>query len=271
MPVPLINPLGSRSLYYDTDHEPLNDSFVEMKWLDGVTEVTQHIYGERWELVIEDENLTTNYIRWYAKEIGATLYGNTDDRITFRLEKDNQVWWATAIWDDLEYPEADITVVKQEAVQPGKTLTLKPSDMNDDNRYYFFTKAGKEDFITAFIEIAGTDAAEATIEAFQRKRIGSYERIFEYRKGIEAGVCRRYALNDIPQTDEMLLWCVTFDTDHHTPGSVSIRLEKTGSIIPADIGGQPGSLRVIGAPGRCNRDTAVRPGRIKVLQQNLSH
>ncbi|HQD30887.1 MAG TPA: VWA domain-containing protein [Clostridiales bacterium] len=249
MPVPLINPLGSRSLYYDTDYKPLNDSFVEMKWLDGVTEVTQHIYGERWELVIEDENLTTNYIRWCAKEIGATLYGNTDDRITFRLEKDNQVWWATAIWDDLEYPEADITVVKQEAVQPGKTLTLKPSDMNDDNRYYFFTKAGKEDFITAFIEIAGTDAAEATIEAFQRKRIGSYERIFEYRKGIEAGVCRRYALNDIPQTDEMLLWCVTFDTDHHTPESVSIRLEKTGSIIPADIGGQPGSLRVIGAPG----------------------
>ncbi|NMA33772.1 MAG: hypothetical protein GX940_04375, partial [Clostridiaceae bacterium] len=44
MPVPLINPLGSRSLYYDTDHEPLNDSFVEMKWLDVVTEVTQHIY-----------------------------------------------------------------------------------------------------------------------------------------------------------------------------------------------------------------------------------
>ena len=70
MPVPLINPLGSRSLYYDADHEPISGDFVEMKWLDGVTEITQHIYGERWELVIEDENLTTNYIRWYAKEIG---------------------------------------------------------------------------------------------------------------------------------------------------------------------------------------------------------
>lgn len=249
MPVPLINPLGSRSLYYDADHEPISGDFVEMKWLDGVTEITQHIYGERWELVIEDENLTTNYIRWYAKEIGATLYGNTDDRVTFRLEKDNQVWWATATWDDLEYPEAELIVVKQEAVPPGKTITLKPSDMDDDNRYYFFTKAGKEDFVTAFVEIAGTDAAEATIEAFQRKRIGSYERIFEYRKGIEAGVCRRYALNDIPQTDDLLFWCVTFDTDHHTPESVTIRLEKTGSVIPADIGGQPGSIRVVGAPG----------------------
>lgn len=96
MPVPLINPLGSRSLYSDTYYEPVNRGSVEMGWLDGVTEVRQDIHGERWELTIYDENLTTNYIRWYAKQIGATLFSNTDDRVTFRLEKGNEVCRACA-------------------------------------------------------------------------------------------------------------------------------------------------------------------------------
>lgn len=249
MPVPLINPLGSRSLYSDTDYEPVNRGSVEMGWLDGVTEVRQDIHGERWRLTIRDENLTTNYIRWYAKQIGATLFSNTDDRVTFRLDKGNEVWWAMATWNDLSNPQADLAVVKQEIVPIGKTITLRPSDMNDENRYYFLTKAGKGDFITAIIEINGTDEAEAGIEALQRMKIGSYERTFGYNKDIYAVICRRYALNDIPQTDEPLLWCVWLGTDNHAPESVTIRFEKTGSILPVNIGEQRGSLRVVGAPG----------------------
>lgn len=121
--------------------------------------------------------------------------------------------------------------------------------MNDENRYYFLTKAGKGDFITAIIEINGTDKAEAGIEALQRMKIGSYERTFGYNKDIYAVICRRYALNDIPQTDELLLWCVRLGTDNNAPESVTIRFEKTGSILPVNIGEQRGSLRVVGAPG----------------------
>src|SRR5690606_11379033 len=132
-----------------------------------------------------------------------------------------------ATWNDLSNPQADLAVVRQEFVPIGKTITLRPPDMNDENRYYFLTKAGKGNFITAIIEINGTDKAEAGIEALQRMKIGSYERTFGYNKDIYAVICRRYALNDIPQTDEPLLWCVRLGTDNNAPESVTIRFEKT--------------------------------------------
>jgi len=91
IPVPLVNPLGSKSLYSYTKYVPLRNDYIEISWLEGVTEVTQRVYGERWELQIDNEKLTTNYIRWYAKELGATLFSNTDDRVTFRLEKGDTI------------------------------------------------------------------------------------------------------------------------------------------------------------------------------------
>ncbi len=248
MPAPLVNPLGSKSLYSRAKYIPLRNDYIEMSWLEGVTEVTQRIYGERWELYIDNEKLTTNYIRWYAKELGATLFSNTDDRVTFMLEKDGRIWWGTAEWSDLERPSASFVVVKQDIVAYGKTITIKPSDLVN-NQYCFITKAGTGDFATAFVEISGSDAANAYIKAHQYKRIGTYTRPFDYSKDIEAAYCRRYALDNIPQTDEPLFWCVSFGSGSHVPESITIRFDKTGSIIPVNIGEQPGSLRLIGAPG----------------------
>ncbi len=248
IPVPLVNPLGSKSLYSYTKYVPLRNDYIEISWLEGVTEVTQRVYGERWELQIDNEKLTTNYIRWYAKELGATLFSNTDDRVTFRLEKGDTIWWGTAEWSDLERPSARIYVVKQEIIPNGKTITIKQTDLVDD-QYLFFTKAGTGDFMTAFAEISGSENASAVIWAVQYKKTGTYTRPFDYRKYLYASECRRYALDNIPQTDEPLFWCIDFGSGSHVPESVTIRFEKTGSVIPVKIGEQKGSLRVVGAPG----------------------
>ncbi len=248
MPAPIVNPLGSKSLYSYTKYIPLRDDYADISWLDGVTEVTQRIYGEIWKLEINNEKLTTNYIRWYAKELGATLLNNTDDRVTFKLEKGSQLWWASATWDSLENPKAELIIVKQDIIPNGQTITIKPSDIKD-GKFCFTTKAGRGDFVTAFVEINGTDAATADLRAYQYKRIGTYTRPFDYSKDIEASYCRRYTLDNIPQTDEPLFWYVSFGSGTHVPESVTIRFEKTGSIIPVNIGEQMGSIRVIGAPG----------------------
>ena len=248
MPAPVVNPLGSKSLYSYARYIPLRGDYAEISWLDGVTEVAQRVYGEIWNLEINNEKLTTNYIRWYAKELGADMFTNTDDRVTFRLEKGSQLWWAEAAWDNLEHPRVKLTVVKQDITPFGQTITLKPSD-NKDGIFYFTTKAGSSDFVTAFMEISGSDGATARITASQYERIGGYTRPFDYSKSMEARYCRRYALDDIPQTDGPLFWCLSFGSGTHVPESVTIRFEKTGSIIPVNIGEQTGSIRVIGAPG----------------------
>lgn len=200
-------------------------------------------------MVIDDENLTTNYLRWYAKEIGATLYQNTDDRVTFSLKSDDELWWATALWNNPEEKKCTIKVVKQNIVPFDKTITIKPSETRN-GWYYFTTIAGESDFVTALVEIAGGEYAQAEIRGEQYIRTGFLRRDFSYQKTLEIKNCRRYALNDIPQTNQPVFWSIKLPSDNkYQPESVTIRFERTGTIKPITISDRMGSLRVVGATG----------------------
>ncbi len=247
IPVPLVNPLGSKSLYSYVYHRPADSGSIEMYYLEGTSQIIWDVYGESWEMRIEDENLTTNYIRWYAQEIGATLYENTDDTVTFIKREGDVLWYGMAVWDNLEYPRAALFVVKQDILPVGKTITIRPSDTTN-NCYYFTTLAGSGDFLTMFAEISG-DNAEADISAWQDTRTGLLRREIGYSKDLVSVECRRYSLDDIPQTDEPLYWCIRFDSGKYQPESVTIRVEKTGTIEPVKISDRFGSIKVIGASG----------------------
>jgi len=247
IPVPLVNPLGSKSLYSYVYHRPADSGSIEMYYLEGTSQIIWDVYGESWEMRIEDENLTTNYIRWYAQEIGATLYENTDDTVTFIKREGDVLWYGMAVWDNLEYPRAALFVVKQDILPVGKIITIRPSDTTN-NCYYFTTLAGSGDFLTMFAEISG-DNAEADISAWQDTRTGLLRREIGYSKDLVSVECRRYSLDDIPQTDEPLYWCIRFDSGKYQPESVTIRVEKTGTIEPVKISDRFGSIKVIGASG----------------------
>lgn len=249
-PVPLVNPLGAKTLYYNVKY-PGVTSYVEMSYLQGISEITHRFYGDNWIIDLNDENLTTNYLRWYAQEIGATLYENTDNRVTFSLTKGDELWWATALWDDPQDKNTTLHVVKQKILPFEQTLTIRADDTKD-GKYSFTTKAGSGDFISAIAEIAGGERATAYITATQYTTTGLLSRSFDYRKELIARECRRYALDDIPQTDEPLYWTINFaasSADYNRPDSISIRLEKTGTIAPVTISDRLGSLRVVGALG----------------------
>lgn len=183
-------------------------------------------------MVIDDENLTTNYLRWYAKEIGATLYQNTDDRVTFSLKSDDELWWATALWNNPEEKKCTIKVVKQNIVPFDKTITIKPSETRN-GWYYFTTIAGESDFVTALVEIAGGEYAQAEIRGEQYIRTGFLRRDFSYQKTLEIKNCRRYALNDIPQTNQPVFWSIKLPSDNkYQPESVTIRFEEQELLSP---------------------------------------
>jgi Mg-chelatase subunit ChlD len=249
IPVPLINPLGSKSLYSSVYHRPADSGSTEITYLEGTSQIKKEVSGESWELRIEDDNLTTNYIRWYAQEMGATLYQNADDTVTFIKREGDVIWYGMAVWDDLSYPRARLYVVRQNILPVGKTITIRPSDTTD-NCYYFTTLAGSGDFLTLFAEISGPgENVGAEISAWQDIFTGLLRREFYYRKSLDSVYCKRYALDDIPQSDEPVYWCVRFDTGKYQPESVTIRIEKTGTVEPVKISDRFGSIKVVGATG----------------------
>ena len=249
MPVPRLNPLGGKALYSNSRYQGKGDVASNLSYLEGTSEVVRTLQGSTWDLNFsKTADLTPGYLRWYADQQGATLYENTDDRVTFSLRDGEDLWWAMATWGDPALPDGQMKIVRQPILSAGKTLVVEPSDFTG-GIYCFSTISKPGEFMTAFVDIAGGVDCTADLLATQSVQTGLLRREFSYSKRMIAKNCRKYSLDDIPQTDQVLFWRIMLPAQKYWPDSISIRFEKTGTLSPVTIGDRLGSIRVSGAPG----------------------
>lgn len=247
---PLINPLGSKVLYGTTKHYPTGSRRYTFIYVDGINAVEEDLLGEGWQMTVRDDReLSQDYLRWYADDIGAKLYDSLNSTVVFRLQQGNELWWCQAIWKDPDSLAADITIIRQQILPIGETITVTKEDLDESGAYRFVTQAPTGDFISAKVDIEGDDRATGFVVAYQEITYGRLEREFSYRKTLAASECRSYSLDDIPQTDGILNWAIEFDRGSREPESITFTLNRTGSIKPFVMNDSLGCISIEGAAG----------------------
>jgi len=139
-PIPLINPLGSKALYNGVYHRNIGEggASVSFTYLEGFSEVSKTIDGEKWELKIHTNGGDVlPFLREYAEKLGAEFYTTTSDgEMAFCVRQPEAYYWCTAVYSE-RASEVQVDMVKARVFTMNKAYKIT-KDMYDEQDTFEF-------------------------------------------------------------------------------------------------------------------------------------
>lgn len=243
IPVPLINPLGSQELYtYDTSYHEKRDH--DIQYISNYTEFTAVLYGEVWYLKVSDYPLPVEFLKDYAKKIGAEIFSSSySDRLIFSLKQNDAIWWCDARETNYGY---ELNVVKQKVIVPGKEYTITREEIVASNGEYpvFTSISTGNKFQTVKISLPD---GKLRIYGKQWKKYANTDVYCQYDNILYSDKYKTYILDDIPQGAGQIDWMFAgYGGD--IPSSITFRLEESYELPKVVEGEEPGAILVKGVP-----------------------
>ncbi len=252
IPIPLINPLGSQKLYSDTKHSESKGQKIQ--YISNYTEYNKTINGEYWSLPVNNgSGLPIQYIKDYADSIGAEIFSSVyDDRLIFRLYKDDALWWCDAKENNGGY---EFVIIKQNIFKTGKEYTIS-EDTAEYGQIAFCTENNGGKFQTVYVTIP---SGKLRLRAESNIAYGNSTTKYRYNVNLDSQVSNTYILDNLPQFEGVYDWYIDPSNDNVT-SSLTFRVEESYDIPKIKVGKELGSLLVKGAPY----------GSVYVLPQNFT-
>ncbi len=253
---------------------------VEYLAEDGFTPISEHFWGKEYQVRIEDEKLTKNWLLYQAREKGAVLYETAADKFLAFLEEDPETgWWYLA---DLEEGASTLHKYRIHIAQPGAEHVI-PFDREElwtDNDYYFYTKnkPGKQYSVT--VNFSETwDSIRKGFDLFARAdyRFGGlsleYDRPAENNNfnlmmeeyGISYTISPRagqtVTYDGFLPFGEWTCWYVDrSNMEGETGCTVTLRVDEAADLTPIRSGEQLGMVKLIGTGGSCGAALSMPNG-----------
>ncbi|MGI6085106.1 MAG: VWA domain-containing protein [Acetivibrionales bacterium] len=244
IPIPLINPLGSQELYTYDNHSYYKKRSHDIQYISNFTEYTRNLYGEVWYLGVNDYALPLQFLKDYAKKIGAEIYSTSySDRLIFTLKQSDALWWCDARETSYGY---ELTVVKQRVIEPGREYTVTSEEIADSNgEYAVFTSISTgEKFQTLIINIPN---GKVRIYGRDWRKYADNDVYCYYDTILYSDQYKTYILDDIPQGAGQLEW--KFEAyGGDIPSSITFKLEESYELPKVTEGDEPGAILVKGVP-----------------------
>ncbi|MCL2548165.1 MAG: hypothetical protein FWE76_03240, partial [Symbiobacteriaceae bacterium] len=246
-PIPLINPLGSKKLYKQATHRPngAGGASVTINYLDGFSEISQTIYGERWELVINlaEGGDVLPFLREYAESLGAEFYTMpTAGALAFTIRQGNDYYWCNAYYD--EYREAFyLYTVKPLVLELNKEYRITPDMYDKNNEYNFLINLPGEKFTRVLCEMPD---GNMTLAVSQTVETDSMKAVMYINNWFYENQYTHYSLYNIPQDPG--LYSVRLRGFSNIPSEFSFIFQETEYGLPGYKPGGIGALVVKDIP-----------------------
>ena len=244
IPVPFINPLGIQSLYNGgNSYKPLDA--LDIAYISNFSEFKQRLYGDVWFLgVIDPSGIPMQFLKDYAKEIGATVFSSAfADRLTFTLKQPDAIWWCDAVENTDGYV---LHVIRQTVVATGQEYKV-PADKYVDASGYdvaFVTESTGGRFQSATL---GLSSGKVRVFVDCEYTNGTTATYWRYDKTFDSRISKTFILDDLPQGAGFFNWKF-FPYKDDVPGEITFKLDESYDLPKVKIGDEPGALLVKGAP-----------------------
>lgn len=244
---PYFNPLGSYSLYSQVYYQEQSDELI-LKTIEGYVPQTRSVKGEIWYLSIPvEDGFSILWLRWYAKKLGATIYGDSAESSVFSVkENEKTMWWVEA---KVNESTAELTVIKTPILPLGKELTIKKEDLKE-GEYYVYVECTPGKLQSAAITLKGPENSGIDLQIEQNTAYGSYK--YEVSKRLNSWQLntkktKTFVVDDLPIIEGML--CYRFMEYSDTlPDEITLRVDDVADIEKIKWGEAIGGIRIIGIP-----------------------
>lgn len=256
IPVPLINPLGSQKLYFDTKYHKWQRH--DIKQIINYTEYKKKLEGEAWFLSVNNgSGLPVQFLKEYAEKLGAVIFSNVyGDSLIFRLSRDGALWWCDAQETVNGY---SFTIIKQIMVEAGKEYTVSGDTLRNvdipTNSIAFCTENTGEKFQTFRISLP---SGKIRIKAENQNSHGSSSSNYGYDITLDSKESNTFILDNFPQAEGIYEWHLE-PSKNDIPSSMTIKPEERYDIPRIKNGSELGALLVKDVP----------PGSIYVCPQKF--
>ena len=247
-PVPLINPLGSQSLYTGGIEyvEGGADGFIDIRYIDNATEFQQRLHGDTWSLKVNDSSgLPLQFLQDYANKIGGTIFSNFyADQLIFNLKKPDAVWWCDAKETIDGY---ELNIVKQKIFAAGKEYTVSADDFGNyqGSPVAFVTESKGERFQTLVVKLS---SGKITLNAESVSTSAESTTYKRYIKTLDSKISHQFILDDLPQGAALYNWRFEPISFEPLPAELTFMIEESYELPKVKPGDGLGSLLVKGAP-----------------------
>jgi VWFA-related protein len=248
IPVPLINPLGSQSLYTGGTRylESGADGFIDIRYIDNATEYQKRLHGDVWNLRVNDATgLAVQFMQGYAKEIGGTIFSSVyADSLIFTLKKTDAVWWCDARETTDGY---ELNIVKQKIFTAGKEYTVTGDSFGNaqGSPVAFVTESTGERFQTLVVKLS---SGKITLYAESISTSAESTTYKRYSKTLDSKISHQFILDDVPQGAALFDWKFIPINSEPLPTELTFMIEESYALPKVKYGDDLGSLLVQGAP-----------------------
>ena len=243
VPVPVINPMGEESSYRMLEY--VEDGNLSLNYYSNALYPTSRLsYGRVWRLEMEkvpnskDEKYSL-YMRdfeRYLADMGGKKEGYLPGGMVFALETSQGIqWWGSIVEENSEC--FAIQLVEERSLLAGESLIIETSDY-PAQEVFFTTYNPKGEFLSAEVKIA---RGKADLSINQIMSYEPYQRYQYYDAHFDFEIEDYYRLNDLPLDQTYSIWRVTW---HEDPGSIEIKLNTLGDLVPIDCNDNLGALVV---------------------------
>ena len=249
VPVPFVNPLGSKGLYSSTEYRP--DSDMTYSYLVDSEEMSRSIKGEYWSLRLDEgEGDIYPFLREYAEKLGAEFLPTpSDDDIVFTVREKDALHFCKVTASESSISSIYVYIIKQRILDVNKAYTIT-RDMYDSQEWN-----GEYRFLvdmpgTKFTRIhCGLPEGEAMLTCNNESENGSVRwTCSNYEARLNAVEYKQYTLYDFPQDPGLYEFILRGLNSDKPPASFTIEFRETEYDLPGYKPGGLGALVVKNAP-----------------------
>ncbi|MEL7624371.1 MAG: vWA domain-containing protein [Clostridiales bacterium] len=271
LPVPYFNPLGSFKLYQgarQADHATPGFTTLDDYTLGNLALLSLE---RQWVLDISHEDFTLNWLRAYAKSLGAVEHPAPADSAVFEVQENPETcWWAVATKSS---GGCRLDIYRLNMAPAGQTITIKTSELTE-NVFHLYTDCVQGKLQSATVTIKGKTNSEVHIDLYQRRSYGEYDRYVGLPNGYEAHHGRfnnkrtdTYVIDNIPVCEGKLVWTFEWPPEDNAfnwtglmkPEEITFRIDNAADIPQVKWGEALGAIRIAGLPAGA-ADVIPQPG-----------
>ncbi len=177
MPTPPISPLGSQSVYVETEYE--EDDVYTLQYIDEQQTVRERlVYGQRWEMSIpedgdlsKEENLQMLYdYRRFIESLGGIAFNEYRNAATYYyFDGSDHIW----VEIELSSHKLVTTVLKERRFDVNETIVIKPAEV-DGNEITYSILIPDDKFVSL---VSSIDSGRAYIDLKMKTAYGDYTRL----------------------------------------------------------------------------------------------
>ncbi len=242
LPQPYVNPFGAQQAYAEVTHQA-NGKLV-LDYIDRRNMSTRRTTsGELWQLKVDWNDPAASSLddlaRYVADLGGESWQADRDSRVIHARDGEGTDWWGLAEPRGKGYL---LTLCRELALRPGRTLTLHTRDWPDRTVYFTTTNAAHR-FQSQTLTLAEGEVNLAGENIYLQ---GHYRRDLQYHRTLYAYKTHTYTLDDLPQdVSEPIQWRLQW-TAASDPKELTVTLDEGEALAPVHDGERLGALKVRG-------------------------